>query len=389
MTKVAFIVGEESGDRIGADLIRALRTALGDELEVVGLGGAAMQAEGLSSLFDISELSIVGIGAVVVRLPQLLWRIEQAARDVLREKPDILVIIDSPAFSHRVAKKVRARAPDLPIVNYVPPTVWAWRPQRAADMRGYVDQVVSFLPFEPEVLRELGGPPAIYVGHPLVAEPHLKAIMARIADRGARIPSVPPRLVILPGSRRGEISRLSDDFGRTLALLKERMPDLEATLPALPRLRTAIEERVNGWAVKPKIVSGDEAKWQAFATADAALAASGTVSLELALAGVPMALAYRLDPVGYQLRHLITGWTAALPNYIAGHPLVPEHFHEFVRPELLARRLQRLLTDTPERRAQIEGFADIRRKMHVDRPPGEAAAEIVLGVIRRDMPPRR
>ncbi len=149
-------------------------------------------------------------------------------------------------------------------------------------------------------------------------------------------------------------------------------------LPAVPRVRSLIDDKLAAWPVKPEVVEGEDAKWQSFAECDAALAASGTVALELALAAMPMALAYRLDPVSYRLRHLMTGWTAALPNFIAGHPLVPEHFHETIQPEHLARRLERLMTDTPERAAQMQGFEDIRRRMTVREAPGAAAARILL-----------
>ncbi len=387
MTTIGLVVGEPSGDRIGADLIRALRSQVDGELRVVGLGGDAMQAEGLTSLFDIHELSIIGIGAIVARLPQLLRRVSQTADFIVDARPDALVIIDSPTFSHRVAKRVRARQPQMPIANYIPPTVWAWREGRAAAMRPYVDHAICALPFEPETMRRLGGPPATYVGHPLMTTPALRAMIEE-ANRpvAERIPNSPPTLLILPGSRRGEINRLIDDFGATFQQLLTMMPGLTAMIPTLERHRPIIEAKIAHWEHKPAVVTGEAAKWAAFAKADAAIAASGTVSLELALADVPMALAYRLDPIGYRFRHLISAWTAALPNFIAGHPLVPEHFHEFVRPEMLARRLQRLLTDTPERRAQLAGFAEIRDAMAIDRPPGEAAADIVLDLVRQGRP---
>lgn len=384
MTTIAFVVGEASGDRIGADLIRALRPKLGDELRLVGLGGEAMQAEGLDSLFDIDELSIIGIGAILARLPQLMRRLSQVADAVIAARPDILVIIDSPTFSHRVAKRVREKLPDVPIVNYVPPTVWAWREERAQKMRAYVDHAICILPFEPATMKRLDGPPSTYVGHPLMRVPALAQMIADPARTAPdRAPASPPRLLILPGSRRGEINRLIDDFGRTFDVLRGRMPGVTAVIPALKRHRPLIEQKIAGWEVKPEIVTGEAAKWAAFAEADAALAASGTVSLELALADVPMALAYRLDPVAYQFRHLISAWTAAMPNFIVGHALVPEHFHEFVRPEMLARRLARLMTPTPERAAQRAGFADIREMMRIDVAPGEAAAAIVLDCIAR------
>lgn len=376
--KIAFVVGEHSSDRLGAALIRALRRKSNGDVEAVGLGGDAMAAEGVRSLFDIDELSIIGVGAVLARLPRLIRRLNRTVRFVVESKPDALVVIDSYAFSHRVARRVRRRAPSIPIVNYVPPAVWAYHGERAAAMKSYVDRVVSVFPFEPAAYATLGGPEARYVGHPLLSEPHLRQSMSASVRATPREPAT---LLLLPGSRRGEVDRLIDDFGRTLALLGDRMPGLSAVLPAVPRLYSMIRERTADFPVKPEIVVGDEAKWRAFQQADAALAASGTVALELALAGVPMALCYRLDAVSYRLRHLMTGWTAALPNYVAGHPLVPEHFHETVRPELLARRLQRLLTDTPERRAQIDGFATVRERMAIEDDPADAAAGIVLEAI--------
>lgn len=376
MIKVGFIVGEDSGDRIGADLLRALKARTGGAVAAVGLGGDALAAEGLATLFNIDLLSIVGAGAIVGRLPQLLWALDRATAHILDENPDVLVVIDSFAFSHRIARRVRRRRPALPIVNYVPPAVWAYRGGRAAAMRGYIDHALCLFPFEPEVYRRLGGPPATYVGHPLMRNPHLTRLIAEAPLGDAR--AEPPELLILPGSRRGEVARLLDDFGQTFQRLKARRPELVGVIPAVPRLHALIAARVAAWEHQPRIVADEAAKWEAFGRARAALAASGTVALELALAGVPMALAYRLDPLAYRLRHLITAWTAALPNFILDHPLVPEHFHEIVRPDHLERRLGRLIADTPERAAQLAGFAEIRRRMAVETDPGEAAAAIVL-----------
>lgn len=382
MKRIALVVGEASGDLIGADLIAAIRKRAGSDVELTGLGGTAMAEEGLRSLFDIDELSIIGISAIVGRLPQLLRRLSQVSDHIVRWRPDVLVLIDSPTFSHRVAKRVRKRLPDIPIINYVPPTVWAWREARAPAMRAYIDHALCVLPFEPQTLARLGGPEATYVGHPVMQTQALAALPSeRIGPR--RELGAPRTLLLLPGSRTGEVARLIDDFGKTYARLSELTPSLRAVLPTFERHRERIEAAVAQWPVKPEVVYGTDAKWTAFTQADAALAASGTVSFELALAGVPMALAYRLDPVAYRIRHLITAWTAAMPNFIVGHPLVPEHFHEMVRPEHLARRLHRLVNDTPERAAQLAGFQEIRRLMHVERPSGEAAADVVLGFAER------
>ena len=381
--KIAFVLGEESADRIAADLARALRARVGDDLQLVGLGGERMREEGLTSLFDIEELSIIGIGGIISRLPQLMRRLSQSAEAILAAGPDAVVTIDSFTFTNRVARRIRKARPDIPIVNIVPPAVWAYRPGRVEALTAAVDHAICLFPFEPQVLAELGGPPATYVGHPLMDEPRLTAIRQRLDADQPRLPRASPKLLILPGSRRGEIKRLMDDFGRTFAFLKRRMPGLTAILPAIPRVRNAIEAKLEGWEHRPEIVAGEDAKWQAFGEADAALAASGTVALELGLAGIPTVVAYRLDPVAYRIRHIITGWTAVLPNLIVDHPLVAEHFHDFVRADLLGRRLERLLTDTPERRAQLIGFAELRRRMEVDRPPGDAAAEILLTEIEK------
>ncbi|ALN73280.1 lipid-A-disaccharide synthase [Aureimonas sp. AU20] len=381
--KIAFVLGEESADRIAGEVARALRDRFGPSIQFIGLGGDALKREGLTSLFDIEELSIIGVGAILSRLPKLLGRLRQTVDFLLEERPDAIVTIDSFTFTNRVALKVRQRWPDARIVNVVPPAIWAYKPKRAETLRQAVDHSASLFPFEPRFLEEHGGPPATYVGHPLLSDPRLRAILDREAETGMRPPGRPPHLVILPGSRRGEIERLMDDFGRTYALLHQGIPGLRASLPAVRRVRSLIESKLESWSVKPEVLEGDDAKWAAFASADAALAASGTVSLELALAGVPMALAYRLDPVSYALRHMVTGWTAALPNFIAGHPLVPEHFHEFVRPEALALRLDRLMHETPERAAQLKGMEDIRQAMRVDRPPGEAIADLIVREIER------
>ncbi|WP_285294997.1 lipid-A-disaccharide synthase [Aureimonas altamirensis] len=381
--KVGFVVGEHSADRIGAEIIRGLR-GLGATIEPVGLGGPAMQAEGLRSFFDIEELSIIGVGAIVARLPQLMRRLSQTVDGLLDARPDIVVTIDSFTFTNRVAARLRKARPDLKIVNVVPPAIWAYRPERAKALAAVVDRTVCLFPFEPAYIAAAGGPPASYVGHPIMSEPHLNAIWK---ERGGVEKPIgePPTLLILPGSRRGEVNRLMDDFGATFTELKTRMPDLRGVLPVVPRVASLIRDKLSAWPDKPEVVEGEEAKWHAFAQADAALAASGTVALELALAGTPMVIAYRLDPLSYQLRRLITGWTAVLPNYIVDHPLVPEHFHEFVRPQLLSRRLERLLKDTAERRAQMEGFAEIHRLMTVDRSPGEAAAAIILQQAERQV----
>lgn len=383
LRKLAIIAGESSGDLLGANLIAALREQAGP-FEIVGVGGEAMEAEGLRSLFDYHELSIVGASAIVARLPLLVYRIRQAADAVIRAKPDILVIIDSPGFTHRVARRVRSRLPNVPIVNYVCPTVWAWKPKRAPRMVRYVDHVLSVLPFEPKVLKELGGPPVTYVGHSMADDPgmlaarsaqDLKRIGREMEDRGPRT------CLILPGSRSSELKRLLPPLARAVADLKARRPETRFVLPAVARHESRIREAVAAWPVKPEIVVGPRAKWAAFAEADAAIAASGTALLELALAGVPCVSIYKLDPLARLVTWRITTWTAALPNMVADYPFIPEYINESVRPGRLARWMERLSSDTLERRAMIEGFDRVKSAMATNRRPAEHAAAVVLDVL--------
>ena len=362
------VVGEASGDALGADLVSALRK-ISPDMRFRGLAGPRMQELGLASLFDVADISVMGLSAVFARLPKLLRRIGQVADDIAAAKPDVLVLIDSPDFNQRVARRVRARLPDLPIVKYVCPSVWAWRPGRAKTLNQYVDHVLALLPFEPRVLAELGGPPATYVGHPL---------SRRIANFAKPGPSPDPVLVVLPGSRRSEIRALLPDIRDTLTIMAERGAKFRAVLPAVPHLKGEIERSVSTWPIKPEIVSGEAAKLEVFAKADAALAASGTVLLELALHRIPTISIYRLDWLMHLFRPLITGWTAALPNLINDEAFLPERVGDMIRPGWLARALETLMQDSLARRTQLEGFEKMAQLLTTDEAPGEIAARKVL-----------
>lgn len=385
--KIAIVAGEESGDLLGADLVRGLRGHCGEGLELVGLGGSHLESEGLKSLFDIHEIAIMGLSGVLRSLPKLMRRIAETARAIVAAQPDCLVIIDSPDFTHRVARKVREAAPSIPIVDYVCPSVWAWRPERAPAMRTYVDRVLAVLPFEVEALRRLEGPPATYVGHRLTRYAPLLAAAERRRRERAGVAGNADRqktLLLLPGSRRSEVSRLMQPFGETAGILRDRGHRLSLLLPTPERIEETVRAAAASWPVEPRIVTGEEAKWAAFAQADVALAASGTVSLELALTGVPMVLCYKADAFARRfLMPRITIWTAALPNLIDDGPAVPEFFNEFVRPAMLARWLERLLEHGPERQVQEEAFVRIAETIRTERPSGELAAEAVLGAMDR------
>jgi len=368
--RLYFVVGEISGDTLGADLVDQFGK-LGTEVEMMGLGGPKLQQRGLKPLFDSSEIAVMGLSGVVAKLPALLARARRVARDVIEQKPDVLLLIDSPEFAKQVAKRVKTRCPDLPVIKYVCPTVWSWRPGRAKTMTSYVDHVLAILPFEPDVMQELGGPPTTYVGHPL-------ARLAGTVDlKARRKPKDPPSILLLPGSRKSETSRLLPVLRESINVLHRRGLKAEYVLPAVPHLEAEIRHEVAGWEIKPEVVAGESAKIAAMEKADAAIAASGTAILELAMYGVPTVSIYKLDKAILALRFMIKGWTAALPNLIADTPIVPERFNEYANPEYVARMIEPLLADTLQRQAQLEGFALVHARMKQDEAPGRICARII------------
>jgi lipid-A-disaccharide synthase len=380
--KIVLIATEESGDRLGAHLMKVLRQRLGGAVRFEGVGGLAMAREGLKSLFPIEELSVIGFSAVVRQLPKLLRLIRNTVDAVVRAEPDILVIIDSPDFTHRVARRVRSRDSSIPIVDYVSPSVWAWRPGRARVMRAYIDHVLALLPFEPEEYRRLHGPPCSYVGHPLTEQ--LGSLRPN-AEEQARRNEKPPVLLVLPGSRRGEIRHHMGIFGDALGRLQAAGKAFELILPTMPHLLDPIRESVKDWKVAPHIVVGEQEKRAAFRIANAALAKSGTVTLELALAGVPMVAAYRAGAVeAWIVLRAITVKSVILANLVVGENVVPEFIQEDCTADRLAGALGEILSDSPMRERQLAAFARIDDVMSTgNQPPSVRAADIVLAMLRK------
>jgi len=381
---VFLVAAEESGDRLGAALMDALARQHSGALSFAGVGGGAMAAAGLESLFPIEELPIIGLASIPRRLAMILRRIRQTAAAIIAARPDVLVIIDSPDFTHRVARRVRAAAPSIPIVDYVSPSVWAWRPGRARAMRAYVDHVLAILPFEPAVHRKLGGPPTTYVGHPLAEQ--VKALRPDAAEVSRR-QADPPIVLVLPGSRPAEIRRLLGPFGAALELVRHRAGNIELMLPSIAAVLQEVRNATVDWPVAPRVIVDPEEKLRAFRVARAALAASGTVTLELALAAVPTVAAYRV--AGWEAaiaRRLIRVPSVILANLVLGENIVPELLQDACVPERLAAALFPLLCDGPERRRQLEAFARLDQIMEIaTAQPSRRAAEIVLAAARREL----
>jgi lipid-A-disaccharide synthase len=384
--KIFLIATEESGDRLGAGLMKVLRQRLGDAVQFEGVGGRAMAREGLTSLFPIEQLSIVGLATVVRQLPKILRLIRDTATAVTDAPTDMLVIIDSPDFTHRVARRVRARDPSIPIVDYVSPSVWAWRPGRARAMLRYVDHVLALLPFEPEAYRKLRGPPCSYIGHPLIEQ--LGSLRPN-AEEQARRDGEPPVLLVLPGSRRGEIRHHMAIFGETLGRLRAEGVAFELVLPTMPHLLEAVQagakEWQRDWQVEPRIVIGEQEKRAAFRIAHAALAKSGTVTLELALSGVPMVAAYRAGRAeAFIVLRAINVSTVILANLVIGENVVPEFVQNDCTPDKLSSALREVLVDSEMRRRQLDAFAKIDTMMSAGGvSPSVRAADIVLATMRK------
>src|SRR3989449_6673391 len=293
---VFLVAGEASGDRLGAALMRALRERTGGQGRLVGVGGRERAAEGVASLYPIADLPIIGFSAIPRRLPRILRLMRFTAKAVVAQRPHVLVVIDSPGFTRGIARRVRAADPTIAIVEYVSPSVWAWRPGRARVMRAYIDHILALLPFEPAVHQRLGGPPCTYVGHPLVEQ--VRNLRPNFEEARRRL-TVPPTLLVLPGSRTGEIARLLGVFSDTVALVQDRLGSLGGGGAAVPHLVDPIRTAIARWPLRARIVVETAEKQAAFRIATAALAKSGTGTLELALAGVPMIAASKGSAIGY------------------------------------------------------------------------------------------
>lgn len=379
--RLYLIAGEHSGDALGAKLMAEIRARLGHGVVFDGVGGEEMGAQGLVSLFPLSDVAVMGPINIARQLPRLIDRVHQVVRDAVAVAPDAVVIIDSPEFTHPIAKRIRARLPQVPVIDYVSPSVWAWRPGRAKKMRAYVDHVLALLPFEPDAHVRLGGPACTYVGHSL--SERLDWIRAQDgAGLAARLGLDPAKrvLVVLPGSRASEVTRLMGPFGETVRRVRDAMPDgLEVLLPVVPSVRGLVESALKDWDVPVRFVEGEADKFAAFRLADAALAASGTVTLELGLCGTPAVVAYKVDAVAAQLRFLMKVKSIVLANLVADEIIYPEFIQERAAPANLAPAVVALMSDTPERRAQMALLPRVAERIATGgKRPSALAADVVL-----------
>lgn len=381
MTLIYIIAGEASGDVLGARLIAALRKTRAD-LSFAGIGGERMAEQGMPSLFPYRELALMGLLEVLPRIRQLKRRLAETEADILARQPALLVTIDSPGFTLRIAEAVKPRG--IPVMHYVAPQVWAWRPGRVKKLRHKIDHLLCLLPFEPAFF-EAAGIPVTFVGHPVLESGVDQGNAARFRARHGLAATDSP-LIIMPGSRRIEATRLLPIFGATLQSLLPQNPALRPVIAVSPIVAPLVREAAASWPASPILVEDLADKHDAFAAAaenGAGLIKSGTSSLEMAVAGVPHIIAYRVNPITAAIaRRLVKVPHASLVNLLCGREVVPECIQEDCTPEKLTSALLPLLQDEAFTAAQRQGFAATLAKLRApEGSPSEAAATAVLAAL--------
>lgn len=377
--KLFLVAGEPSGDQLGARLMAALKQETDGNIDFLGVGGERMEAEGLSSLFPMRELSVMGLAEVLPHLRRILRRLEQVEAAARNARPDAIVTIDSPGFCLRVLKRLRGT--DFPRIHYVAPQVWAWKPWRARSMARDVDHLLALLPFEPPIF-EKHGLRTTFVGHPVV-EAAGQAIHGAAFRQRHDIPPQAPVICLLPGSRQGEVRRLLPIFGETVARLTEALPGLHVVVPTVAGVRQTVEQTVARWPTPVRVLPSAEDKYGAFATSQVGIAASGTVASELAVAGLPAVIAYRVNPVtAFLARRLIRVPYVSLPNLVLGREIQPERLQEDCTPDKLVAATLPLLRDRDLRGRYTAAGLEAARAMGLgDLRPSCRAARAVLNTL--------
>ena len=380
---IYIVAGEPSGDLLGGRLMRALKERTHDTVHFAGIGGETMEAEGLESRVPLSELAIMGVLEVLPVARRIFRRVAETVADIEREQPMALVTIDSSGFTWRIAQRLRKRGSKLPMIHYVAPMVWAWRARRARRVARWYDQLMALLPFEPPYFTKAGLATS-YVGHPVVESGADRGDGAAFRHRH-RIAADAPLLTVLPGSRRGEVSTLLPIFGETVRLLARRHPHLRVVIPTTPNVADDVVLAAETWPVRAIVLRGPAEKYDAFAASDVALAASGTVALELAMARLPAVIAYRIHPITHAyVKRVVKVDYANLVNVILGREAVPEFLQYDCTPEKLAAAVAVLLDDPNARAEQIAAGQEALKLLgYGGVSPALRAADEVLAVIAR------
>jgi lipid-A-disaccharide synthase len=378
---IMLVAGEPSGDQLGAQLMAGLEALSGDRVRIVGVGGPAMSAQGLQSLFPLDATAVMGLREVVPRIPTILRRVREAADYALKVRPDVVVLIDSPDFTHRIARRLKRIDPTIRTINYAPPQVWASRAYRARAMARYFDAVMTLLPFEAPFF-ERNGLKAHFVGYPILERAKWVTGGDDFRRRLGIAPDA-PLLAVLPGSRRNEIRFILPPFKKTVECLAGEMPGLVCVMPTVGHVAHLVRQAASDWPTPVHVVESDAEKFAAFDAADAALAASGTVTSELALAKTPMVVGYRLGPITHALvKHFVSVPHIVLINLILDRRAVPEFVQDQCEPQTLLHALRPLLADTPERAKQLRDLDEAVREFGAEgEAPSVRAARAILELV--------
>jgi len=378
------VCGEPSGDLLGGQLMAALKTLTGGTVKIVGVGGEAMEALGLKSLFPLDATAVMGLHEILPKVPEILRRVRQAADFAAETKPDAVVLIDSPDFTHRIAKRLKRIAPRIPTINYVAPQVWANRPGRARKMASYFDLVLTLLPFEAPFFAGYGLR-AVFVGHPAIERAKRMTGGEAFRARHGIAPDA-PLLAVLPGSRRSEVRYILPEFKGTVRLLASRVPGLVTVVPTVSHVAPLVRAGTADWPAPLTIVEGEDEKFAAFDAADAALAASGTVTTELALSRTPMVVGYKVGAVTYAaLKPFVPVKYFTITNLLLDREAIPEYLQSRCRPDLLADAMMPLLMDKDAAARQVADLDEAMRSLgQGGEQPSFRAAKAILEFLGRE-----
>jgi lipid-A-disaccharide synthase len=377
------VCGEPSGDQLGGQLMAALKSITGDNIRIDGVGGRMMAAQGLNSLYPVKDTAVMGLREVVPRIPLILRRVREVCDHALATRPDAVVLIDSPDFTHRIAARLKRLAPQIPTIDYVAPQVWASRQYRARKMAKDFDLLLALLPFEPPFFERYGLP-TTFVGHPVIERARLMTGGDALRAKLGIAPDA-PLLCVLPGSRSSEIRFILPVFKAAVAQIARRDPGLITVLPTVPHVAARVRAACADWPAPVHVLEDDADKYAAFKAADAALAASGTVTVELALARTPMVVAYRVGGLTYTLARILFRFKYfALVNLLLDREAVPELLQNAATPAALADKIVPLLTDKTARAAQIADLAAVSKSLgEGSEAPSLRAAHAIVDFLRR------
>jgi lipid-A-disaccharide synthase len=378
--KIAIIAGEASGDFLGAKLIKEINNCINVK-SYFGVGGENMIKEGFDSIFSMQDISIIGPLGILFNIRSLLRKINYTKNFIVKNNPNILIIIDCPEFSHRVAAKVKKSLPDILIINYVSPSIWAWRKSRATKMNRYIDHVLSILPFEKEMYDKLNGPKCTYVGHPLIEDfPTVDIVQKSVSTKSFSQDNI--KIIIMPGSRISEVKKLLRPFGNSLFHLSKLYPEIEIVIPTLENLKDYIEKNTNDWVFKPLVITNNKKKKYEMLNARVAIVCSGTATLEVSLAKIPMVVAYKTQLLISLVRFFIPIKSIVLANIIHGMLPIKELFQINCTGKKIANEIIPLLEDTHQRVRQLKALDEIADKMYTkSNNPSKEAANIIVSYL--------